>query len=295
MDFLYVLFLISVSGLFAMHQDIDLPKLIAGVFFLALTQQGTDDEDASTPLEPPKAVPYHDKYMETFLSMENMEISDERKKQLVHCFILEHTPVGNVMLRYKAENNAFVYYADHIIPYRFLEAVARKYAITYHCRSLVAETKMVKHEPEGKKDDGMKEEPKEEQKEEGEGAKEESDVNIKETEKKEPEKKSVFAKFKSYNKSSMIRSSGGRGAEDAVIPEKQDDASRAKQEAEEKSDEPMSNRYTSEGRMADLQLLQKPKKEALNKRLKMSFADFKKMTMHSKVPALIQVSLADAT
>lgn len=301
MHFLYILFLLAVSGAFAIHRDVDLSKLIAGLFFFVLARQEESHQEVRVSPEPPKVVAYQDKYMEAFLSMEKNEISDERKKQLVHCFVLDHTPVGNVMLRYKADNDAFVYYADHIIPYRFLEAVARKYAITYHCRALVAETKMVRHkeeegadaEAEGTRETSVENEQEEKQEPQG---KEEGGKDDKNLERKEKngsgEKKSVFAKFKSYNKSSVLRYSGGRGGEDVVIPEKQSPSS---QKEEEPSDDLVSNRYTSEGRLADIPLLQAPKREALNKRLKMSFADFKKFHMQTKVPSQIQISSGAAT
>ena len=49
--------------------------------------------------------------------------------------IMEHTPLGNVIMFYDAYKRAFSYYADSSnIPYGILNAVAMKYVMVYHCR-----------------------------------------------------------------------------------------------------------------------------------------------------------------
>lgn len=57
-------------------------------------------------------------------------------KHLASCFVLEHTPVGNVILHYDLENGRFHYYSDATIPYRYLETVARKFVKQFCCRPL---------------------------------------------------------------------------------------------------------------------------------------------------------------
>ena len=49
--------------------------------------------------------------------------------------IMEHTPLGNVLMFYDAYKHAFSYYADSSnIPYDILNAVAMKYVLVYRCR-----------------------------------------------------------------------------------------------------------------------------------------------------------------
>ena len=51
-------------------------------------------------------------------------------------YIIENTPLGNVAMNFNVEKGSFEYYSDKNIPYRFLETVARKYVITFHCKPL---------------------------------------------------------------------------------------------------------------------------------------------------------------
>ena len=55
---------------------------------------------------------------------------------LKNSIVVEHTPMGNVAMYYDSKREAFVYYSDSVMPYRFLEVVARKYVITFHCKSV---------------------------------------------------------------------------------------------------------------------------------------------------------------
>ena len=45
--------------------------------------------------------------------------------------IMELTPLGNVVLKYDDKTKKFIYYLDHIIPYRFLQTFARAYALRF--------------------------------------------------------------------------------------------------------------------------------------------------------------------
>lgn len=50
--------------------------------------------------------------------------------------LMEQTPNGNVIMFY---DKSFNFYADKTIPTRFLETVARKYALTFKCKSICEE------------------------------------------------------------------------------------------------------------------------------------------------------------
>lgn len=53
--------------------------------------------------------------------------------------LIEQTPIGNVIMFYNSDKTRFEFYADKTIPYRFLETVARKYVITFKCKSIYVE------------------------------------------------------------------------------------------------------------------------------------------------------------
>jgi hypothetical protein len=89
--------------------------------------------------------------------------------------------------------------------------------------------------------------------------------------KDEPKKKNVFANFKTYNKNttkdssnkpttgnSTATNSDNKKTEDLILKEN-------------------ANHYTCDGRYSNFLVLQKVDKTLVDKRLKMSFADFKKM------------------
>ena len=146
--------------------------------------------DDAPEIEKKKEIKYEDKYWDLFLKNNEASISpvlEERLEQLMNCILFEMTPVGNVIMRYNAKKEAFEYYSDCTIPYRFLDTVCRKYAVTFYCKSLYVVMNDEVKESEAKtkllQDEKTKEQ--ENKKENGEDTK---------------KKKGVFAKFKTYNK-----------------------------------------------------------------------------------------------
>jgi hypothetical protein len=110
-------------------------------------------------------------------------VSEQRLEQLMNCTLFEMTPVGNVIMRYNAKKEAFEYYSDCTIPYRFLDTVCRKYAVTFYCKSLYVVMNDEVKESEAKTK--LLQEEKTKERENGEDTK---------------KNKGVFAKFKTYNK-----------------------------------------------------------------------------------------------
>jgi hypothetical protein len=53
-----------------------------------------------------------------------------------HAFVLENCPVGNVLMKYDSKKLSFEYYSDRVVPFRFLETIARKYAHNFHCADI---------------------------------------------------------------------------------------------------------------------------------------------------------------
>lgn len=88
--------------------------------------------------------PYEYKYVKDFEMIVNSdtphrELSESDKMNLSNSVIMETTPNGNVVLSYNydkevPERSMFTYYCDNkSIPYKYLDAVARKYAFVYKC------------------------------------------------------------------------------------------------------------------------------------------------------------------
>jgi hypothetical protein len=184
-----------------------------------------------------------------------------RLERLATCNLFETTPLGNLIMRYNNKRETFEYYSDCSIPYRYLETACRKYVITYKCRPLYIdmgaelkdyEQKLIEKENEQK----------------------EQELQAKEKEKekdKEVKKKSVFAKFKSYNTES------GTGRVNTGAPSKNNIQSTNTNNRNEKVIlKENANRYSYQGKINNFSILIKVDKKLVNKKYKMSFADFKK-------------------
>lgn len=253
MDIVYILFLIILSAAFSIYPDvkvIDLTKLFMVFTYGFLDENKDDDEETETSSVVP--VPYHQKYLDRFRNIkEGCEIDKEKLKTNM---IIEYTPYGNVAMKYDEERKLFTYYSDHSIPYRFLETVAQKFAVQFHCKSLVVDTE--KELEKMKKSDEDKHD--------------KIAVDNEDTDKKqpEPEKKDVFAKFKKYNKTSAPSGSN------AVTAQDNPSISIGSGNVLELE---MSNTYSWEGKLSNMVLLQSVKKDAFDNRLNMSYAQFKQM------------------
>ena len=192
-------------------------------------------------------------------------IIDKRLEKLENCYIMEQTPLGNVMMIYDKSKEAFKYYSDNTIPYRYLESVARKYVKQFNCRPIFVDMEEELIVAKEKLDKELRErEIKEEQK------KNKLDNSIE-------QKKSIFAKFKSYNKES------GTGRVNTAPPPKNSIPN--KKLSESKNDEKMllkekANRYTYEGKFANFNFLKKIDRKVVDKKFATTFADFKKNNLN---------------
>lgn len=201
------------------------------------------------------------------ISEENarQNIINKRLDKLVNCYVMEKTPIGNVIMIYQKDKESFKYYSDCNIPYRYLEVVARKYVKFFNCRPIFVdmEEELRLFEEKWEKDQESKK-IKEEEKKRAE--------NMPNNEKIE-QKKNVFAKFKSYNKDA--------GGKISMAPPPKNNIPN-KTVSENKEDEKIllkerANRYTYEGKFANFNFLQKIERKVFNKKLGLTFADFKKM------------------
>jgi hypothetical protein len=200
-------------------------------------------------------------------------IIDQRLEKLKNCFVLENTPLGNVLMFYDNLNESFKYYSDKTIPYRYLEVAGRKYIKQFNCRPIFVdmEEELKLSEEKWEKDKKEKEKKEEEEKR----LKEEAIKNQKTFQ----QKKSVFAKFKQYNKNA------GTGHVNLVAPPKnsiQNKSSSEKPENEKILLKDKANRYTYEGKFSNFSFIKKVDKKAVNKKFAMTFKDFKKMQENNK-------------
>ncbi len=104
-----------------------------------LNDKATDkakDKDKS------KEVSYENKYYDKFQEMESEELDEEDVKSLTNSVLFEMTPKGRIIMYYNFEKETFIYHCDtKDVPYLYLETVARKYALTYHCKKIVVDIK----------------------------------------------------------------------------------------------------------------------------------------------------------
>lgn len=206
----------------------------------------------------------------------HQQVVNEYLENLKNSFIIEKTPLGNVLMYYSHKKQSFEYYSDNTIPYRYLETVSRKYVKTYDCAYLYVDMELEIQEAERK----LKEAELKKQQQEEEEQKAKKDLNEKQqlNEDNKP-KKDVFAKFKSYNKEAISgRVNTGAPPKNSIpnntVPNKTNSAPILLKEN--------ANRYTCEGKMCNFSFLKKPDRKVVDKKYALSFADFKKMRQENK-------------
>ena len=212
------------------------------------------------------------KYIEESLDKINEEarkfIIDKRLDKLESCYVMEFTPLGNVLMKYNKNKESFIFYSDSTIPYRYLEVVGRKFVKQFNCRPIFVDMEEELKLAEEKCEKEKKE--KQEKEEEDKRKKEESIKNKTPVEEK---KKNVFTKFKSYNKES------GTGHVSTAAPPKNSIPNKKPTKAQENENtllKQKANRYTYEGKIVNFSFIKKVDRKVIDKKFGMSFADFKK-------------------
>ena len=196
----------------------------------------------------------------------NNFIIDKRIDKLKNSYVMEKTPQGNVLMFYNKESESFRYYSDSTIPYRYLEVVARKYVKILNCRPLFVdmEEELKLFEEKWTKDYEFKK------------AKEiQEKINKEETannNKPNEQKKNIFVKFKGYNKDAGAKISMAAPPKNSIPSKTVETKENEKVLLKERA-----NRYTYEGKIANFNFLQKIERKVFNKKLGISFADFKKI------------------
>ena len=132
---------------------------------------------------------YKKKYYDELTLLENKQYSDEELKQLTNKILKEDTSYGIVHMFYNVDNGSFNYYCDDKnISYIFLDAIARKYAITYDCKCIC-----INFREEWKKAKKIAYDEQEEKELQEE-------MNLE----KNNKKKQIFAQYKSYEKNTTL-------------------------------------------------------------------------------------------
>jgi len=210
---------------------------------------------------------------------ESHVITDEEFKEQAHQYMLnlkldgyinnyvnEMTPLGNVYMRYNNSKKSFEYYSNNTIPYRYLEPVGRKFVLTYFCKPLFIDIEDELNKAQLKKD------------EEKDKRDIDKENDKRENDKRENDKKNIFAQLKTYNNSSHEMSKMGK---QNVLPP-QIKANLPNVNTSDTSKmllKENANRYTWEGRLANMNLLKKVDRKVVDKKYAMSFADFKRLKM----------------
>jgi len=83
---------------------------------------------------------YEYNYIKRFDQLKNNEVplkSTEKSLSYNYSYTMDHTPCGNIVMKYDREQELFTYYSDKKdIPYKYLETVARKFVINNDCLEL---------------------------------------------------------------------------------------------------------------------------------------------------------------
>jgi hypothetical protein len=213
---------------------------------------------------------YHDNASIEMEAIQRAEktILDTVLDQLCQSYVMEYTPLGNVLMFYNNKKGTFEYHSDSTIPYRYLETVARKYVKFHNCRSIYFDMEEELKNYESKLIE-------KEAQEEMEKRKEKENL----TQNQNPVvKKNVFAKFKDYNKDGLSGRVNTAPPPKNSIPSKNVTDSVNKQRVLLKEN---ANRYTFEGKISNFNMLKKIPRKMVDKKYAMTFADFKKNVLNN--------------
>ena len=198
------------------------------------------------------------------LKMKAREIIINKKLDtFINNYVLEYTPLGNIYMRYNNDKKSFEYFSNNTIPYRYLEPVGRKYVMTYWCKPLFVD---IEEELKIAEQKYAKEQEKEKEEEENK--------------KKAIEPKKLLAQFKHYNKDTKEQTSRpmknrNNNNHMTLPPQIQANLPNINKSNEKQLLKEHANRYTWEGRLSNFCILKKINKKVLDKKLAMTYAEFK--------------------
>ena len=215
-----------------------------------------------------------EKFIKRIDELSKKFVIDERLDKLKNNFVMEKTPLGNVLMLYNNKRGSFEFYSDNTIPYRYLEPVSRKYVKIFDCRPIYCDM-----DEELKISEQKLEEKEKEKKEKEEKKKEDDEENKKNNVAVVDTKKNVFAKFKSYNKESGTGHVNIAAPPKNSIPNNKVTATNSNEKVLLKEN---ANRYSYEGKLSNFNFLKKIDRKVVDKKYGITFADFKRLQEEKK-------------
>ena len=193
-------------------------------------------------------------------------IINKKLDKLIDNYVLENTPLGNICMRYNNDKKSFEYFSNNSIPYRYLESVGRKYIMTYWCKPIFVDIQEeLKNAQERYEQEKIK--------------KEDEKKKFEEESKKNPRK--ILAQLKNYNNQSKnVRTrpiKNRSNSSDVLPPQIKANLPDINKPSEKLLLKENANRYTWEGRLTNFCPLKKIDRKILDKKLTMTYADFKKI------------------
>lgn len=193
-------------------------------------------------------------------------IINKKLDKYINNYVLECTPLGNIYMRYNNDKKSFEYFSNNSIPYRYLEPVGRKYVTTYWCKPIFVDIEEELKRAEEKFDEEKKK-------------KEAEEKRVEEERKKNPKK--FLAQLKNYNKETKdvtMRPMKNRTDKNSVLPPQvKSNLPDVNKSSEKQLLKENANRYTWEGRLTNFCPLKKIDRKILDKKLTMTYAEFKKI------------------
>jgi hypothetical protein len=208
---------------------------------------------------------YEDKYLNEIINLTKTPVD---MNKLNNCFVIEYTPLGNVLMMYDSCCESFKYYSDNAIPYRYLETVARKFVKMFNCKIIFIDMQ-----------------------EELQLAQLKWDIQQQQVlihnQLPIQNNKSIFTKFKNYNKVNLPSTSHNNIQHN--IPSSSTSSNniqhniQSKQliisttDTDSKIVKDKSNRFTYAGKMCNFSFLKKTDRKTVDKKYAMTFSDFKNL------------------
>lgn len=253
--------------------------------FIRKDESDSNDEVVSEEEEKDSSNLYATNYMTEFDALESRTLSTEELVDLKLNFeneiiVEKNTDSGGedikreIMLTYNNETNSFWYYTDYStkISYEMLNMVARKFAITYNCKSVYLAAPSLKEEEDVEEDV-------EEDEEEISGEEEidesekcvviQNEECVKKVDDVALKPKSIFATFKKYNND--------------PLPTKQTLATKDEKSKKEDGvyEEIKKNQFTYKGKLNEFNAIKK--KDENVELIKIDYATFKNEYMKKKI------------
>jgi len=271
---LYLFTMISFYHLLSNEEFMD--KIIT--FFSA--EEKREKKDETIEMQEKPFVPYEDKYKEEYKNKKAKEITGtpteipkEKIESLKHSFVIETTPLGNVLMFYDHIRETFTYYSDYNVPYRYLEVISRKYVLINDCVSLYIDMDDEIKEAERKLQVEKEQEQLREQRKEQQARDQNTKIDT--------PKKDVFAKLKKYNrvdaKSQIIQPNTNKTVNNSRMTSNDKTVEKENMIVKERA-----NRYSYEGKFANFSFLKKVDKKLVDSKYAMTFSEFKKRIVEKK-------------